>query len=71
MTDVPMSSQRWIGADEKRINTGADSHAGQELMGHKDVATMMIHTHVLNRGGLGVRSSLDMDPRQGCSWSTM
>ena len=32
-------------------------------MGCKIVATTMIHTHVLNRGGLGVRSPLDMDPR--------
>ena len=57
-----MSSQRWIGADAERIITGAHSHVGEELMGNKDVATTMIHTHVLNRGGLGVRSPLDMDP---------
>ena len=31
----------------------------QELMGHKDVATTMIYTHVLNKGGQGVRSPLD------------
>lgn len=33
----------------------------QELMGHKDVRTTMIYTHVLNRGALGVRSPLDQD----------
>ena len=31
----------------------------QELLGHADVATAMIYTHVLNKGGRGVKSPLD------------
>jgi len=41
------------------LENGYDIRTVQELLGHKDVATTMIYTHVLNQPGIGVRSPLD------------
>ena len=41
------------------LESGYDIGTVQELLGHSDVKTTMVYTHVLNRGPAGVRSPLD------------
>ena len=41
------------------LNDGSGIRTPQELVGHKEVATMMNDTHVLNRGAVGMRSPAD------------
>ena len=58
--DCMVCNMIWLCFRIQFLADGYDIRTVQELLGHKDVKTTMIYTHVLNRGGKGVISPADI-----------